>query len=90
LPNIAPYIVGNLAINLLIYLKYIDFNYKLEISVKNCRFVNPCLIYPPALLLTIKGRLLSSRPMLKPFSGEKNYIPSKCGPKMTVFEKMEV
>ena len=37
LPNIAPYIVGNLAINLLIYLKYIDFNYKLEIFVKYCR-----------------------------------------------------
>jgi len=26
-----------LAINLLIYLKYIDFNYKLENFVKNCR-----------------------------------------------------
>ena len=31
---------------------------------------------------TIKGRLLSSRPMLKPFSGEKNPVPSKWGPKM--------
>jgi len=30
---------------------------------------------------TIKGRLLSSRPMLKPFSGEK-IVPSKWGPKM--------
>jgi len=30
---------------------------------------------------TIKGRLLSSRPMVKPFSGEKNSVPSKWGPK---------
>jgi len=32
---------------------------------------------------TIKGRLLSSRPMLKPFSGKK-IVPSKWGPKMAV------
>ena len=32
----------------------------------------------------IKSRLLSSHPMLKPFSGEK-IVPSKWGPKMTVF-----
>ena len=39
---------------------------------------------------TIKGRLLSSRPMLKPFSGKKNSVPSKWGPKMAVWRKMGV
>ena len=33
---------------------------------------------------TTKGRLLSNRPMLKPFSGEKNSVPSKWGPKTAV------
>ena len=32
----------------------------------------------------IKGCLLSSRPMLKPHSGEKKSVPSKWGSKMTV------
>jgi len=40
---------------------------------------------------TIKGRLLSSRPMLKPFSGEKKFqVPSKWGQKMAVWEKTGV
>ena len=34
---------------------------------------------------TIKGRLLSSRPMLKPFSGEKILSPVEMGPKNGVF-----
>ena len=37
-----------------------------------------------ALLTTIMGRLLSSRPMLKPYSGEKILSPVKMGPKMAV------
>ena len=40
--------ISNLAINLLIYLKYIDFNYKLENFVENCRYgqkVSPSTLY---------------------------------------------
>jgi len=35
--------------------------------------------------MTIEGRLLSSRPMLKPFSAEKILSPVKIGPKNGVF-----
>ena len=39
---------------------------------------------------TIKGRLLSSPPMLKPFSGESYTVPSKRGPEMAYFGEMGV
>ena len=40
--------------NLLIYLKCIDFNYKLEIFLKNCRLSNLVLYTPVLLLPTLK------------------------------------
>ena len=56
MPNIAPCIVGNLAINLLIYLKYTDFNYKLEIFVKNCSLGKKVSPTPHILLILTEQR----------------------------------
>jgi len=45
----------------LIYLKYIDFNYKLEIFVKNCRVSNVRLIYPHYNTVQVDRKLLEQK-----------------------------
>ena len=60
---------------------------------KQLHFWNPWLRFAYSLYnfywapTTIKGCLLSSRPMLKPFSGEKIQSPVEMGPKMAFLGK---
>jgi len=57
---------------------------------KQLHFWNPDPDLPIQYATSIKGRLLSSRLMLKPFSGEKILISVKMRPKNGGFGKMGV